>query len=249
MRTTRSGAGKAARSPRPTFVTLVTLRRALGALALLGLQACAGSSSGGHSSAADESPYDPPADWNVHTVAASTEQGAEPLNFILTADSTVAMNQLVTAIQASQWQQVGIGTGILSDLADNECISAETATVDADPNDANTDQTISLRVNGCDGIVESGENHARAYPQSSSGAWFVAVAKEYPCLIAAWPPWWHCIDTDGYDTGRDEWLEAVQSAANDQGWNLQCRSDSRPTGTGLNGITYDGYVYVCTLSQ
>jgi hypothetical protein len=108
------------------------------------------------------------------------------------------------------------------------------------------DQSVSLRVNGCSGIVDFTENHARAYPQTS-GAWFVAVAKEYPCLVAAWPPWWHCIASDGYDTGRDQFLVAVQAAAQAQGWALQCDTESRPSGTGLNGVAYDGSVYVCSL--
>lgn len=199
----------------------------------------------GRSSASTDAPlYESPLDWDVHTVAASVEQGTEPLNFILASGSTVSMPELVTALAGSSWLAVGIGTGIEADLLDDDCISAETASVDAA--NANEDQSVSLRVNGCSGIVDFTENHARAYPQAS-GAWFVAVAKEYPCLVAAWPPWWHCIAGDGYDTGRDEFLAAVQAAAQAQGWSLQCETDSRPSGTGLNGVVYDGSVYVCSL--
>ena len=224
---------------------------ACGTLALMGLAACSGAGEQTGSNASKDQHmfvYDTPADWNAHTVSGSRESGIEPVNFILTGDSDVGIDELISAMGADHWQKVSIGTGVF-DPASGKCISEETATVEPNRTNANAGQSISLRVDGCNGIWESGENHARLYPQGATGAWFVAAAKEHPCLIAAIPPWWHCIDSDGYNLGRDGFFGAVMDAASRQGWYIACEDQPRPAGTGLDGIKFDDYLFACVLSH
>jgi len=128
-----------------------------------------------------------PPDWNAHAEPGSLTPGAEPLNVIISANSTVPLADILSAL--SGWYAVP--TGSLSP----GCLSPETATVTGSQPVV---QQQSWRLEGCDiGNVRSlygYENHVRIWnqpiPDSQFGAWFISASLETACLpiIKGVPP-------------------------------------------------------------
>lgn len=198
--------------------------------------------------------FDAPHDWNVSTAAGSPSPGVEPLNVIITGDSNVPLNTILARMEhvvhrggvVKEWLRVGTGTGLLDAPISGACISAETATVSPDGR-GTIPQIESLRVDGCAGIAEWGENHARMWIQTSSGAAFFAVSREEPCLLGVRP--WHCIESDGYNRGRDELVDDLKKAGENQGWAVDCKDVERPSGVGLNGVAFDAVATACAITK
>jgi hypothetical protein len=196
--------------------------------------------------------YEAPDDWNVSTEPGSPSPGVEPLNVIISAASTISFNAIFAGManvvypggQPVQWLSVQVGTGLFG-LAGSACISGELSDVPGGGN-SYVEEALSYRIDGCAGIVSTNESHARAWLQPSTGAAFLALSNETPCLLGLKP--WHCIGDDGYDRGRDRFVNDLRQAAENQGWSVSCENVSRPTGVGLNDVTWDGVASLCTVT-
>ena len=131
-----------------------------------------------------------PPDWNAHADPGSLTPGAEPLNVIISANSTVPLADILSAL--SGWSAVT--TGLATSVRPG-CLSPETATVTGSQPVV---QQQSWRLEGCAiGNVRSlygYENHARIWnqpiPDSQFGAWFISASLETACLpiIKGVPP-------------------------------------------------------------
>ena len=201
--------------------------------------------------------YYGPADWNTYPVGGITP-GVEPLNIIYSARSTVPLGGLLAVMK--NWDDIN-------------CVSTEKADV---ASYGFIPQQASLRLEGCiqGGInlaLTGAENHARLWNQpvsgSTFGAWFFTASYETSCIdtTAGLEPFnavhnritsgpWHCIDggrgshgSNGYDLGAANLATALVQAAHQKGWYAAIRSDSRPAGTGEDGVHFSSTVYVVTV--
>lgn len=205
------------------------------------------------------SDYCVPADWNAHAKPDSLTPGVEPLNVIIGGASNVGFDQIMSSL--GDWEEVS-------------CVSPETANVTGE---GLVQQEQGWRVGGCrSGNIASlngTENHVRIWSQpiaDSKRASFLTASFETACVIvgkrhetikghlafALKHPlsWWHCIDggpgsfgSDGYDRGAASFVADVTRAADSHGWRVTSRLNRRPAGTGLNGVKYEGSVYVVTI--
>lgn len=204
-----------------------------------------------------------PQDWDAHTVASSPVQGLEPLNVIISANSTVPLAGVLDALHG--WSQVDTGT---PETDPTGCLSEETANVSGA---GLVGQAQSWRLEGC--YVGGGalalvgrENHIRIWnqtvPSSTAGsASFITASFEHVCPSpVADRFFWHCINQDGYDDGAAAFVANIKVAGQAHGWTVTARRDWRNAGpagtgvdsgagTGLNGVAYSGYVWVVTVTS
>jgi hypothetical protein len=199
-----------------------------------------------------------PNDWDAHTVASSPVQGVEPLNLIISANSTVPFATVLAAMPA--WQQVETGTTLPA------CLSEETADV-AGTGLVGQDQSWRLRgcIEGGIGLAGFGaENHIRIWNQpihssTVGGSWFVTASFEQICKIPG-HSFWHCITEDGYNKGASHFAADIETAARANHWKVTDRFDSRAagpggigansgSGTGLNDISFGANVEVLTITK
>jgi hypothetical protein len=59
----------------------------------------------------------------------------------------------------------------------------------------------------------------------------------------------HDVTRDGFNKGRNDLMDDIMTAAHMQGWNVQMSVYHGKSGTGSNGIRYDGKTYVVTLTH
>jgi hypothetical protein len=191
-------------------------------------------------------------DWKSTTVASSPVQGWDPLNMIIIPEgkTNITQGQLAAAMS---WSSVGIGR----DLSKNKCMSEQDAAVQPG-NARRSPQDFSWRgvTGGCKNpalyLPKIIRNHARGYYQRRSGAWFLAVSEEKPCLVRG--HLWHCITPTGYDRGRDQLVAVLKKLA---GYSVRVtyvqayppgeppESRSDPFGP----TPYDGRVAVITIAK
>ena len=182
----------------------VRLRRRaglLGALAMAGVlllaAVVAASSRGLPSMAAAEADFLPPPDWLIHgNQPGATEYGVvEPLNAVFSARSEV---DPLAYLRAVGWS------------------SCRTSLLQArvQPGGPYLDQLVEWRHLGCLEAALGGA-HLRAWRQAVPGgrAVFLAVSREHVCRSAKSPAplqLWHCIDADGYDAARADFVAQMR---------------------------------------
>ncbi len=215
--------------------------------------------------------YCVPAQWNTADASGLTP-GAEPLNVIISAQSTVPLYQILKGMIG--WAEVSAGT------LPSGCLSSEEADVSGT---GDVGQLESWRLEGCTGAINNlalngGENHARLWSQpttgSPNGAWFISASYETLCVerngimvpvknnkayFLTHPTLaWHCIDgsqgsigSDGYDRGAKDFVAGIEAAASTNNWRVTVRVDPRPSGIGEGhagtGVPFSGTVYVVTV--
>jgi hypothetical protein len=107
-----------------------------------------------------------------------------------------------------------------------------------------------MRIGGKNSELGSGINHFRLYEQqklqgNNQGAYFITVSLENFNATQLY----HDVATNGYNQGRNDLLADIKTAAKEQGWTVQVAEYPTAPGTGSNGISYDGNIYVVTLTH
>jgi hypothetical protein len=212
--------------------------------------------------------FDPPPDWLIHSTSGATVASSDPLNVILSSqsDTTIAAAWL-PLLKPLGWSSVGIGTSALG-LLEGKCIDPENASVET--KGTYVEQSVSLRADGCANIADPGNpggakhNHARGWLQAETGAWFMAVSEEHVCAVDSFPFYDHCIDSNGFDQGREDLRTETLNEAKALGWQVMAEGvacpatvtapgcvsfeyATRAAGTGSGGVAYDDQVLVVTL--
>ncbi len=193
--------------------------------------------------------------WTTQAVQGLTP-GVEPLNVIVSGQSTVPFAAFLAALSKSaNWSDA--------------YVSAEKADVTGDGYIA---QGASLRLGGLlqgNALSLTGrENHARVWSQPKSGAWFFAASYETACVntagglvpvqaLRARPTSapWHCINgsthgslgTNGYDNGAHDLAYDLVGAAHQAGWYAAVRTVTGAAGIGEGSARFSGTVYVVTI--
>ena len=195
--------------------------------------------------AAAETDFLPPPDWLIHgNQAGATEYGViEPLNAVFSARSEV---DPLAYLEAVGWS------------------SCRTSLLQAQvqPGGPYLDQLVEWRHLGC---LEAalGGTHLRAWRQAVAGgsAVFVAVSQEHVCQSAKSPAplhLWHCINADGYDQARADFVAQLQRLSSlhyrIKGITVEERALYSPgqstdvgPGESADHIPYDGRVAILTL--
>lgn len=211
-----------------------------------------------------------PKNWTTHAEPGNPA-GSDPLNVVISGNSTVSMTDLMNAlgkvqeiatvststgpptrtIQAS-WQSVNIGTTVTGFMFSGQCISAMDADVTPTSAQGTTavPQQISERVGGCLTAANAvNVAHLRAYQQKASGAWFITVSTEKVCYPNGKP--WHCVIS--YDQAANQLVTDIADAAGQQHWGMTTsawQGAGGPTaGIGSNNVPYSGNVSVITLTR
>jgi hypothetical protein len=208
--------------------------------------------------------YCAPADWD--TARASTPLSqippfAEPLNVVISARSTVSLDQIQQAL--GDWKTVSAATSVSVAGIRLKCISPEAADV---AGRGYLPQRAAWRLGGCAGgnalSLSGNEDHVRIWNQPAAGgaygAWFIAASYETMCVArngelqpaSASKAWtalhpasaYHCVDggpgsirtlhPDGYDAAAADFSAAVAAAARARGWHFAQRTVTVPRGAG-----------------
>lgn len=145
----------------------------------------------------------------------------------------------------NQWEQVPASSGFL-----NPGVGPEYANVQPQGQGQSVVQPISMRVGGQSTELGSGINHFRLYeqkklPGNNQGAYFITDSIENFNVTQLY----HDVATNGYNQGRDDLLADIKTAAKIKGWTVQVAEYPTGRGTGSNGISYDGNIYVVTLTH
>jgi hypothetical protein len=202
-----------------------------------------------------------PADWDASTAPSAPAPGMEPLNVIISAQSTVSLAQILSGLENfsinpfKDWDVVPPG------LPPAGCISVETADVTGN---GPVPQAQAWRLGGCTlGNALSGlgdENHVRLWNQpvagSTAGAWFVTASFERLCVLSFLP--YHCITSNGYNNGAAGFVDDIVRAGPGNKWSVSVRVDQRRAGAngngahsgagvGVNNVSYNGTVEVVTV--
>ena len=217
-------------------------------------QASSGGSPG--STAGCNADYCTPADWDTaraSTPLAQIPPFVEPLNVIISAKSTVSLDDIQQAL--GNWHTVSTATTVSVLGIHVRCISSEQADVTGA---GYVPQHVAWRLGGClDGnelSLTGDEDHVRIWnqpvPGSKNGAWFVAASYETMCLVrdgklqtastnkvyAALHSSgvYHCVDggpgtfhsahPDGYDDAAADFSAAILAAAKSHGWQASQRT-------------------------
>jgi hypothetical protein len=164
---------------------------------------------------------DPP-DWFGHKDGPGGER-SDPINVIVCFQNGRTWNAMFTELAKIKEKRIFsiisadvsflVGFEEVLDpvqlpVVDGHCISS----VYADVQSGAVDQTFSAREGGCsaDAILAPGINHFRVWPQASSGARFLTVSTESPCVET------HCVVS--YDQGRGALIEKMTRAVTNAGW-------------------------------
>jgi hypothetical protein len=217
-------------------------------------QASSGGSPG--STAGCNADYCTPADWDTaraSTPLAQIPPFVEPLNVIISAKSTVSLDDIQQAL--GNWHTVSTATTVSVLGIHIRCISAEQANVTGG---GYVPQHVAWRLGGCvDGnklSLSGDEDHVRIWNQpvagSKYGAWFIAASYETMCVDrdsslepasdhAAYAALhagstYHCVDggpgsfhakhPDGYNDAAADFSAAIASAAHGHGWQVTTRT-------------------------
>ncbi len=199
--------------------------------------------------------YCVPADWDTakaSTPLAQIPPFSEPLNLVISAQSTVSLAQLQAAL--SDWKTVTTTTSASVAGIRVTCISAEQASVTAR---GYATMRQAWRLGGClhgnELSLSGNENHVRLWnqpvPGSRYGAWFAAASYETMCIVkdgqlttaSAHKTWtalhpgaaYHCVDggpgtfhvahPDGYDDAAKDFATAIATAGKAKGWQVTQR--------------------------
>ena len=223
----------------------------------------------GNSSTPD---YCTPSNWDTDAVGGFTP-GVEPLNVIISAQSNVSLDAIQEGM--ANWGTVTTGgpplhclSAEMANVTGTSVVQQESWRLGAAHGSCPLGNILSLSGN---------ENHARIWDQPMPGtagrtAWFISASYETLCVqkdgimvpvldnkkyAAAHPLLiWHCIDgsqgsfdTDGYNRGAMDFVDAIQAGASRMGWNVTVRTDPSFAGTGEGGVPFNGTVSVVTVKK
>ncbi len=171
----------------------------------------------------------------------------EPINAIISARSALGIDPIIY-LQDEGW---------------NTCLDS-TLQANVKPGGQLTNQGGELRDGACSEFALGG-NHLRYWPQKDSHgntAYFLAISEEHDCLTTTPPFGWHCIDGNGFNKGRDDFVNFVKSKVHAGGIvNLgylgveEAQLTSAGTSTDVGGgsaidhLPYDGKVAILTLAK
>jgi hypothetical protein len=225
------------------------------------------------------SAYEQPTSWDTQRVDSDVpgiDDYREPLNVIISACSTVSLNEIKTAL--GDWSTVSATSEDVDGLH-FKCISPENADVTSH---GYVPQAVAWRLHGCGwgnaASLIGTENHVRIWNQpskesGSSGAWFITASYETACIainlklftlksedkhIKKAMKFWHCVDggegsfgSEGYNRGAKDFATEVAAAGRHWGWNVTLKTISRPIANGQDvgedGVKFNGTVYVLTV--
>ena len=155
--------------------------------------------------------------------------------------------------QPSRWAQVPASNSLT-----NPGVGPEYANVQPPGKGSRVVQPISMRIGGQSTEFDAfgfTDNHFRLYEQqplsgNKQGAYFISSSVEKFNIDYTDPlKSYHDVVTNGYNQGRDDLLSDIKTAAKMQGWTVQVEEYPSAPGTGSNGISYDGNIYVVTLTH
>jgi hypothetical protein len=203
-----------------------------------------------------------PTDASATTLPGSSHPGNDPFNIIISGNSNVTVKQFLAGLEAvpdpagqplhvpvqgeyAQWEEVPASNSLT-----NPGVGPEYANVQPQGQGNSVVQPYSMRVGGKNSELGSGINHFRLYeqetlPGNSQGAYFITDSLENFNSLQLY----HDVAPNGYNQGRDDLLDDIKTAAKEQGWAVQVEEYPTGAGTGSNGISYDGNVYVVTLTH
>jgi len=197
--------------------------------------------------------YEAPLSWNAYS---DSNPNGDPINIIISGKSNVPIGQILNALgnsQAGGWGQGPISTEYF------------------DPGLGSKGQDYGLRQGGWEtelnGPILFGAtqdpstltpiDHLRDWQQPGTGASFILASQEYftvkqtPDFAGGIIPHpWHSIWPGGYDGGRDQLLQELQTVANVNHWHMteQWTNDPEGPGVGSDNVSYDGRVAVVTMT-
>ncbi len=195
--------------------------------------------------ASNGSDFQKPPDWLAHGNDRSTlgYGSYEPINMIITGDSNLNIN-IIDYLSFIGW--TGCGTSHLQ--------------AKVQPGGSYVNERAELRDGTCFEFFLGG-NHLRVWPQNLPGghvAYFMAVSKEHDCSVNGSP--WHCIDTNGFNQGRDDLVQTLRNEARRGMFRLNSLKVEQPglyaAGHGYDRgehgwdkVAYDGHVAVLTMNH
>jgi LysM repeat protein len=214
--------------------------------------------------------WQPPTDWQA-TSTSSSHPGSDPFNIIISGNSNVTLSQFLAGLEAvdpaggpsipvpgargpvterARWAPVPASTSFF-----NPGTGPEYANVQPDGQGGQpVQQQVSMRVGGQQTETDGNINHFRLYaqrplPGDHQGTLFIADSIE--SFHFDWLNSYHNIASNGYNQGRDDLLKDIYAAGQAEGWNVQLTKyrEAPNGGTGSNGVSYDGWVYVVTLTH
>jgi hypothetical protein len=208
-----------------------------------------------------------PTDESATTLPGRSHPGNDPFNIIISGNSNVTVKQFLAGLEAvpdpagqplhvpvqgeyARWAEVPASNSLT-----NPGVGPEYANVQPPGQGHSVVQPYSMRIGGKFSELGSGINHFRLYeqqtlPGNNQGAYFITASRENFDLDVADPPQsYHDVATNGYNQGRDDLLADIRTAAKEQGWTVQVAEYPTAPGTGSNGISYDGNIYVVTLTH
>jgi hypothetical protein len=198
-----------------------------------------------------------PYDWDAATGTGALLTGEEPLNVVISAQSSEtwvglwkALGDISSVNGFKNWHAVYPGT---RDTEQKGCLSVESA--DVQPSSSGGSPTYApqydqFREGGCilgnaNAYIEGQENHARVWlqtvPGGSNYAFFLSVSMEAYCKVPVRQPTrgtaktktkyksYHCIIPNGYDLGAAAFVSAVEATG------LQVTSRVDPRSAGMYG--------------
>lgn len=198
-----------------------------------------------------------PPDWLAHGLGNSGGVGqggsVEPINVVVSAQSDVDPFDVLTTIASF-----------------SSCFnSVSTLQANVQPGQTSpVDQDVGLRDGGCLQIFVGG-NHLRGWTQllpNGTTAFFIAASEEHICRsdggqtgIPGNLPNWHCIDSDGFNQGRNTLTNDFVAAAStkNSGFAVMTKrvqlyqsgvGTDAGEGSAIDHIPYDGMVDVILLS-
>jgi hypothetical protein len=203
-----------------------------------------------------------PTDASATTLPGSSHPGNDPFNIIISGNSNVTVKQFLAGLEAvpdpagqplhvpvqgeyAQWAEVPASNSLT-----NPGVGPEYANVQPAGQGQSVVQPYSMRIGGKNSELGSGINHFRLYeqqklPGNNQGAYFITVSLENFNATQLY----HDVATNGYNQGRNDLLADIKTAAKEQGWTVQVAEYPTAPGTGSNGISYDGNIYVVTLTH
>jgi len=193
--------------------------------------------------------YDIPYSWFGSSSSSGSPQ-TDPINMILTSDSTVNLGQLYNALNALQGDPFTDPLGITvyakwtrvyspaDNYTDGHCLNW----VYADISGTWRGEDFGAREFGCAPIVfdplAGPINHFRAW--NYDGVSFIAASTEHVCTSG------HC--PVSFNDGRDLLMNNIYQAAASQGWTVSVHSVHEYGGNNINGAPYDGNVDIITIT-
>jgi hypothetical protein len=185
--------------------------------------------------------FDPPSNW-IATSDSAGSTPSDPINIVLTAASTVSFDDLFTQLQKvpgpNGWNWTETFSPVVQpDFPNNQCTNPVYADI---RNNYWAQQTRAARQGGCDlvAMATSGIDHFRVWEYYPGGS-YIAASTEHVCGLD------HC--PLSFDDGRNVLVIDIQTAAAAMNWKYTQIVEQAYGSSLINGVSYDGKVYLITL--